>query len=505
MKLINDRIIPIVTGVITCLSVGFVVYAGLSAPDHNLIPVQVIIGSVLLALLIFAATFVWVKFIADKLGKANHIIFWAGLSVYLILLYIVGVKCKTLPALYDYDIMLGTAEDMLYGRPLEASFYYTLFSNNFKPTILVAFMERVALILHISDFAWISGLLSVSLVGGSVCSVRYLSAPSESKRASMEIPILVMFMLMLPTVCFIPFAYTDSFSYGAGIIGVALVVFGFRDIQKHKGLGIGAFVLAGVMIALGAIMKITSLIPVIAVVCIYLPRVRDVKPLWKIGVVVLSCVMVMILSDIPARQYEEYIISRENKVPFLNWVALGTYEDGTYQASQANGFDMFIPDTTTAQKAEICKDYIRKYKDNLLSLDHYLRKTRVTFATGNMGVIQIVYVSENILDDNIVSRCFHPYGAYYWRISQICFCYMYAMWLLIIVSSVYMVVRPGKVSPEYVWSNLSVFGFILFMFIWESQARQIYNQIPGIILCVAVSLAAMVNNININRNKNAKA
>lgn len=484
----NKKILPVLVLVLAFVAIGFVWVTGIMKPQHNLIAWQIVLGTVVCTLLVMGCTYFWVKIIADKLGKWNSYIFWIGLAVYGVVLFVISWLCDNGIGLIDHYTMVETAREMAYDESFFDPFYYSIYANNFKPTMLLSWIIWCCKLIGINS-GIAERMTIIVLILGSIASVRYLVSERKEIRNNLSVPVLGMFVLFLPTVCYVSFSYTDSFSYGLGIIGIAITVWAYR-LKNRKPVKVALWCIAGFLTAIGIIEKVTVIIPVVAISIIMIFRIS--KRFNFTGILCVICAAGLTFGgiELAARHYELYVNSYDTKAPVISWIALGLCGNGSFECSKDAGY-CIQTDVPGSVKKEMAIEHIKNNIDNIYSLDHYVSKMQYTFATGNLGVIQTFDNVGDVARDNIVSQCFHSYGAYYWRMSQICFCYMYALWTVILVGAVFAFVsllKSRELSATYVWSLLGIFGFILFMFIWESCPRQIFNQIPGIVLCVIMSL-----------------
>ena len=484
----NNKILPMLVIIISAIAVGFVWIVGISSPQHNLISWQLLIGTLFVTALVMGCSFAWLRFIADKLGKANSFIFWIGLVLYGIGMLIVSLLCNNGVGLIDHYTVIESARELAFGEPLDNPFYFSIYANNFKPTMLLSWVMWVCKIVGINS-GIVERLLIIGLILGSIVAVRYLISDSQEIRNKLQVPVLILFVFFWPTICYVSFSYTDSLSYGLGIIGIAITIWAYR-VKCHKAVKVLLWCIAGALVAIGIVQKITVVIPVIAIGMIMIFKIS--KKFNFVGLLVVLASLGLTLGgiELAARQYDVYVDSYETKAPLINWIALGLCGDGTFAASKDAGYYIQIEGPTSVKK-EMAKEHIKNNVSNIYSLSHYASKVQYTFATGNLGAIQTFNNVGDVAEDNIVGQCFHSYGAYYWRMSQVCFCYMYALWTIILIGAVFAfvaLIKRRELNTTYVWSLLGVFGFILFMLIWESCPRQIFNQIPGIVLCVVMSL-----------------
>ncbi|MCM1025794.1 MAG: hypothetical protein NC432_05135 [Roseburia sp.] len=112
-----------------------------------------------------------------------------------------------------------------------------------------------------------------------------------------------------------------------------------------------------------------------------------------------------------------------------------------------------------------------------------LQKLRWNFASGNLGTKDYAYSA--LQPGNIIWEAFSPWGNNYWRTSQLCFCYLFAIYLVILggaVCTFLALLRKKEVPLIKRIADLALLGNIIFLMIWEANNRQLYNQAPVILL-----------------------
>ena len=81
--------------------------------------------------------------------------------------------------------------------------------------------------------------------------------------------------------------------------------------------------------------------------------------------------------------------------------------------------------------------------------------------------------------------------------SQYCFCYLSSIYMLLMLGMFQCVIeifRGREVSPLLMVCQLSFFGIYIFLMLWEANNRQMYNQMPGLILGAVLSLREILLN-----------
>lgn len=110
-----------------------------------------------------------------------------------------------------------------------------------------------------------------------------------------------------------------------------------------------------------------------------------------------------------------------------------------------------------------------------------------------MGTKDFTYCA--LREHNPIWELFSPWGKYYWRTSQLCFCYLfsiYVCYLLGAVKTFYRILKKKAVPAVKAVADLALLGNMIFLMIWEANNRQLYNQIPVILLGGALNILYVV-------------
>ena len=99
-------------------------------------------------------------------------------------------------------------------------------------------------------------------------------------------------------------------------------------------------------------------------------------------------------------------------------------------------------------------------------------------------------------EHNLVWELFSPWGKHYWRTSQLCFCFIfsiYTVYLLGAATTLRRLIKKREIHGVKAVADLSLLGIILFLMVWEANNRQLYNQLPVIILGAVLNIRLLVS------------
>ena len=461
-------------------------------PANNLISWQMLLGTLVGTALLLIAGNVW-NLLYCRIGR-NSICYWICLILFGIGLYVFSLgREDNRYTMTDYIQIYSAAMDIAAGKEISNSYYFLIYSNNQKPMLLLSLLFRAADFFHLPEFQAVLAInvIQILLV---VWGCGYLSEHEGDSR--WRFPILVAFVFFLPIWGMPSVFYTDSMSFGLGILALALL----KKTQNSVGRSIWCWAACAAFIVVLAISwKITAIIPVIAAIIITIWQKRKCN--WKtiIGFLIFFALFSLIM-NIWTNKYELVRQSKTTANPLISWVALGMKEDGSWNLNRE--FVGCLNNlSTTQEKSEYTLEYIKENKESFWDVDHLIRKSCRNFANGNMGVCEFMFIEDD--DGTLIWNLFSPWGKYYWRASQYCFCYLNSIYVLLLLGMLYCVkdlFRGERISPLLMIDQLSFFGIFLFLMIWEANSRQLYNQMPGLILGAVLSLREILLHKSIKNN-----
>lgn len=457
--------------VLSCI-LAFVLLVSLLSPQNNLIPWQMLLGTLLFSA-IFLGLMRWESQVAlwKEHRKGWHWIAPLGYGVALYgICWLNGNRNHTLA---DYAAVYQCALEIAGGQQLSFPHYFEVYGNNVMPALFLSIPFRLAAFFSVSEFS-VTLFFSVAGVLLSMWSVGELL--SQKGKESPRIWAFLLMAACLPIYVHTGVFYTDGMSFGWGVIALALLK---KAYGLEKGRGLFA-ALAGFAAIYGAQWKMTACIPLIAAACVL--AVCQSWRRWKtLAGFALFALVTLLLLHVWSSEYPFAAASRTTSNPLSSWVAMGLKGDGSWNESKAF-VDEINEMETKAQKKEFARQYFLENLPEAFTWQHVFRKTRRNFASGMLGCSDFLGTSS---DETLTWEMFQPWGAYYWRTSQVTFCYMgmiYLVFFLGCVKSLWKLMRHETVPPWKIVADVSFLGIFLFLSLWESNNRQLYNQIPVLVL-----------------------
>ena len=463
-------------------------------PQNHLIPRQMIPGVGICVIALLAAGALWNK-IYSLIGKRTAL-YLLALAIFGVLLYITSLSRQgNENTLLDYTYVYRDAMNLATGGTLEYTDYFVTYSNNLKPMLLLSVWFRVAALLGISPFHFVL-LRNVLLVLLVVWACGYLTEQKGDCR--WRFPILLTFAFLLPLWDMVSVFYTDSMSFGLGILALALLKkAGSTKTNKGKTLW---SVLAGAVTVLAIIWKITAIIPLIACTMILLWQ-REKADRHVILSLVVSVIVFGVGLQLWANTYDVTRKAAVTANPVISWVALGMKEDGSW-TNNTELVEQMYQFSTKEEKQQYCVEYIRENKADFFDVEHLRKKASYNFANGNLGASAFLNVEQN--DQTLIWEMFSPWGSYYWRTSQLCYCYLVSVYVLLWIGMLFSLrnVIRGQNPPSLLMiCQLNFIGIAVFLMLWEASSRQLYNQMPGILLGGVLSIDYFWKNLSIKPRK----
>ena len=464
-----------------------IIGCSLSGPQHDLPRLRMVAGSGFCAVFICVGFLLWNKFSAGREKLARYIFVGGTIGFGLLLLY-VCLFCRNQARLQgDYDMMWQMASDLVRGGEISGYDYLNYYSNNFKPMLFLAGIFKVADILQMKDVYYAVVLVSVIEVLGTVWAVSYLAETTEDAKP-LGLPVLLCFMFFLPVWGNTQAFYTDAMSFGMIVIALALVQAGYLRQGYRKYIYI---VLAGIIAAVGVSLKITLMIPLIGF-GIAVIVTQKIKKDRGVGICfVLVILGAYLLIEGWACTYDAYVMSKEVSDPIISWIAIGLQGNGSYADNvpfvlKVHSF------ATKAEKTAYIAEVIAENKSNFFSISHWIEKIRMIYADGTFGAG--VFSAEYEMKPNLVWNAFSTYGQYFWWTVQLCFVYIQGIYIILLLGQIRTlvnIVRGKMPSFMCMFTDLTMLGVFLFMGLWEANNRQLYNQIPLVMLGLILHLKEM--------------
>ena len=493
---------------------AFVIGVSIANPLNNLFGWQMAIGSVLLA-----GVFIVFMHFKDRIPKIPMAVYIAFLALFgIVLLVLCLLHGNWYHIAGDYEVVYLSAIDIAEGRDVSFPFYFETYGNNTVPMLLLAGILKIARVLHINEF-YLLLVCSIGLVlvaawaAGEVLSWGAGLLKDTKRSVNLRLYAAVVIAACLPIYVFTSTFYTDTMTFGIGIIVMALFL---RAFHSKKG-GIVFAILAVALAAWGINWKITSIIPLIAVailgyvILLIRPRCADVsdrdseqkenvleeklstsgnekKKNLRIAIITMVAFLLLYFAlSVIVSGFTVYQRSKEKANPLTAWIAMGMMNDGTY-AENVEFSDTINALESKEAKSEYAKAQIKEHLGEALSFSHIVKKVRKNYASGTFSANDYTAPDAH---GSIMYNLLDPGGAHYWRACQYCFVYIFAVYLVMLYSNICAMIKFFKKKDARLFevfpitkllADISFFGLFVFLMLWEANNRQLYNALPVLIV-----------------------
>ncbi len=143
------------------------------------------------------------------------------------------------------------------------------------------------------------------------------------------------------------------------------------------------------------------------------------------------------------------------------------------------------------KKEAFSRQYLRDNLQEFVNLEHIVAKLRYNFANGGLGASDFM---RNTHRRNFFFECISTDGAYYWYYSMLNTSYFFFLLAMIFIASLKSAFRSrGELQAGDCVPLLVVFGIMLYVMLFEANNRQLYNQLPWIILGSLAGIRSVVS------------
>ena len=299
---------------------------------------------------------------------------------------------------------------------------------------------------------------------------------------------LVIIGLFLPFYTMGAAFYTDALSLCFTMLTIAfyLRARGAKPVKRKLIL----YIAAGVAAAVGAIIKFTAMIPLIALAIDFVLKQKKWKwaqlkrSLPGLGAAV--CAAAVLVAS-----FYVYIGTKRSqnsdklRLPLTHWVMMGLKDDGQY-----NGEDFsfsFSQPTLEIRKNAIAEEIRQRVSDmgplGLLGL--FGRKLSISFASGTFKQHDFFHLqpqNQTALHDIVARSDAKHFDAY----NHISTAMLLALIVLGLAGAYKMLRKPGFCAPY-----IALVGLALFLLIWETNNRYTLNHLPVIMVCAVMGLKTL--------------
>lgn len=382
--------------------------------------------------------------------------------------------------------------DLIQQKYSEGNPYLIRYPNNFAITLMLSGIYRLCYLAFGDTPVMVPIVINCLAINASILLTALTALKIFGKRQALLA--LALCILFVPYYTYAPFYYTDSLSMPFCIGSVYLVCCAFKSDSNKKAFLY--FALSGVLIFLGFKMK-GSVILILPCVIIYSLLKLDIKRLVCAGLaLIIGCGSVGIAYTVGfnslhiATEQQFY----ESQYPCTHWLMMGLKGYGGYNRADSRYTKSFC------NKDEKVKGNIQEIEHRLSDygvkgfVNHLAKKAVFTWEDGTYFICK--YHSQP------VERCsIHSFiqkdGKYNGVFRAYCCGFQMFMLFMIMIIGIKGVLKP-KVNEALLLMGL-VFAIFVFLLMWESKSRYLFNFTPIFILLTAYGLESICKGISTGR------
>lgn len=404
----------------------------------------------------------------------------------------VGVGLRFDP-IYDLKAVFGGAEHWVqtggfadYSADYCHDNYFYIFPNNTGTLFLMYLILSAARAVGITDNFSVM-IVNCLLIIGTMC----LTALICRRKFGAHIGIFAaaLFLISPPFWFMAPVFYTDTLSmiFPVAVYYLILCAEDKRSVTRR----LPYYVAAGLLAGIGALIKPTVLIILIAVaICFALRRqFKNLLALAAVAVLAVSLIMGGFNGYVYANHLDKATAEQMN-MPTEYWLSLGLSGNGRYNNDY---FSLALGERDPELRKQKLREVIAKNLDEqgvVGTLRLFATKAAYLFGDGT-------YALSDFLDDNPVRRgALHKFilfeGENYLAYATVATALFLAVLLFMIAA-----VPLGKRQVDAFVPLMCVFGLFLFLMVWEANPRYITNFIPMIFIAASAGahrISAVIKN-----------
>ncbi len=360
--------------------------------------------------------------------------------------------------------------------------YFYIFPNNLGLMALLALFFKLASLLGIKSYFMVASVLNAVMIVMTLVLVQAICKRFYGITGG--IVSVMLFLCCLPFYFMAPVFYTDSFSM-VFLLGAFYGLLKAEDSVKIK-QKFGWYLFSALMCWLGAMIKMTVLIFVIAAFIYFL-----LKKNWR---ELLAYLMVTVtVVGLGFSLFNSYIysthLSREKaeqtNMPAYYWIDLAVHDQGRY--NNTIFWDAKNEQDPSVRSEKLINDIKEEIKERGFKgmYDLFESKSALAFGDGT-------YALSDFLDDSPVKEdtFLHQFllyeGKYYERYSTVATAIFLVIQIMMLLS-----VCLRKMDLKLLIPQLCVFGLMVFLLLWEINSRYITTVVPCILVCAAGGLCGL--------------
>ena len=384
---------------------------------------------------------------------------------------------------FDPSLIYDWVQKASRGEAMGNAAYFNRYPHNLGIVMFYLSFVKLGTYAGLPNPQIIMTVVTAISVALTVLIVAYMAGKFVKRGSALRVFVL---SLICPIALYAAEMYTDSIS----ALFVALELFVMLRIKEkcEKDNRVLLFAILATIAGIGAIIKITALIPIVAACIISLVKKKQIKFNMaqlgkKVGVVAL-CLGCFLTIFLGYKTIEKNVLpdSKNEALPYSHWVMMGMGGDGIFSTEDLEASLKHAPETA--------KYNIETIKDRLdeMGVLGYVgllaRKVSVTWGDGTYELSRVVGTVPR-KPQSIAVRVIGVYGDYF-KYYRFITTVLQLSWLFGLLGMAILTLK--KNNSRLLVAKTSLIGIFAFLLIWETNSRYLVNFLPIIIILQEYSL-----------------
>lgn len=369
------------------------------------------------------------------------------------------------------DVFEAAARFAIDSVDLNESSYLYLCDNNIPLAVIEGYLFKFC--VNIFGLVY-NDLIYVGLTLNLLCvdiSLFFLYKTLNNINGKMSKTFFLFCLFMSPFITYLPIFYTDTLTLPFVSISIYFI---YKYLYKE--ITIFETIICGMSLGIGGILKPTVLIILIAFIIFVLLK-YSLKENLKFILILFLLVSLTILGNKIYKSVnfdQDALLDNRLVLEHYLMVGMGDEHNGAYSEEY---FHLSTNIVGEAQKKYFIRGKIKERIDELLNthtfVSFYNRKNSFTWTNGSFYAPESLYSSQSKLVEYISSN--KGNDLVYWSICNVQWSLIIA---LIAVGCMFKKHLPKEMFEFKALLDISIFGLVLFLFIWEASSRYLINFMP---------------------------
>lgn len=439
----------------------------------------------MLSLLVISSTVIlaglwtsWKHFI-EKANKKLIKILVAGMflaALFLQLYFLFHVRSLYL---FDNAFVTGGASTLALGEGVakEANYYFSVYPNQNAFIILTAVLWKLGKFLGFSrgQIPFLLNIVNMICLDVAFYLLYLTFVAARPNRTFCQK------VLMITAILTNPFLYIGVCYYYTITLSMpffmALIYLYIRLILKQERTAVRGYLFMGVLFAVGYLMRATTVIPMLAMICVWLyfgPRKKEMLLVILSGVICISLIGKMNTAQIG-------LDTEDTAFPAMHWVMMSMTSPGSHNAED----ETYTAGFATKEEKQAAVRVRLEEKLHAMSgkdmTELLWEKLKNTWGDGSNGYT--VYLENCVNTDGVYEAVFGQH-----KDGVILYHQVYYVFLMLLFVKNICVSLKKRDSVAYVW-QLTYLGGVLFYLLWETSGQYSIPFMPLLMLGAVDSFA----------------